>query len=173
MERLSLTIRQYQLLTDWFLSSTEDIDDNDGHISINDRTNSLEWITGHLIIRRYSNIKLLEGEAEPYPEMSKFIDATLLPPRNTVAFDPNTKYLSLSVHRQIWINYSDLFIGMLQNADEHVLNKDVPFTVLTGGHTVIDVLNFLILHETYHIGQISLFRKALGYKPMLLGWRQG
>lgn len=172
MERLTLAIRQYQLLTDWFLSAIDGIDDKDGNKSINNLTNSLEWITGHLIVGRYNNIKLLGGQAEPYPDIAKFINAAALPPRNTVAFDKDFKYLPLSEHRKKWLNYSDVFIKILQNIDEGILEKELPFTILTGGNKIEDALKFLILHETYHIGQMSLFRKALGYKSMMLGWRQ-
>lgn len=164
-------IKQYQLLTDWYLSSLENINDADGCKPLNDSTNSLEWIAGHLICGRYNNIKLLGGQAQPYTDIDKFVNSTIPSPRNTVAFDPNVEYSAISVCREMWIEYTDDFISTLKNVNESILKWELPFQVLTGGNTVEDALKFLILHETYHIGQMSIFRKALGYKPMLLGWR--
>ena len=172
MESLTLTIRQYQLLTDWYLSAMEGIDDKDGCKSLNDHTNSLEWIAGHLLIGRYNIIQQSGGQIAPSLVVEKFINPALPPPRNTVAFDPKIKYLTLSECREKWVEYSGVFIDTLRGIEETLLNKELPFSILTGGNKMEDALKFLILHETYHIGQMAIFRKALGYNAMLLGWRQ-
>lgn len=167
----TLTINQYQLLTDWYLSALDGIADTDGNKSIKNLTNSLEWIAGHLLVARYNNIKQLGGEIEPYAHIEKFINPKIAPPRNNVAFNVDTKYPTLSECCNKWIEYSDIFIETLKKTDETILNKELPFNVLTGGKKLKDALKFLVLHETYHIGQMGIFRKALGYEPMLLGWR--
>ena len=167
----TLTIKQYQLLTDWYLSALDGIADIDGSKTINELTNNLEWIAGHLLAGRYNNMKQLGGQIEPYVHIGKFINPKIAPPRNTVAFDVNTKYQILSECCKNWIEYSNIFIEMLKNTNEIILSKTLPFNVLTGGNKLKDALNFLVLHETYHIGQMGILRKALGYEPMFLGWR--
>jgi uncharacterized damage-inducible protein DinB len=61
-----------------------------------------------------------------------------------------------------------LIFQLLQNIDEIILKTAILFTVPTGGNTVEDALTFVALHETYHIGQMSIFRKSLGYSSMQL-----
>ncbi len=168
MQSLSLTIKQYELLTDWYLSALEGIYETDGSRTINELTNSLEWLAGHLIAGLYSNIIQLGVQIEPYKHLNKFVNQTLLPPRNSVAFDSKIKYRGLSECKGQWINYSKIFLSALKSANESILKNEVPFPVLTGGNTAEDALKFLVLHETYHIGQMGILRKSLGYSPMQL-----
>jgi hypothetical protein len=166
-ESLSHITAQYQLLTDWYLFSLADITDNDGSKVISDHINSLEWLAGHLITGRYRNILRLGVKVEPYKYMDKFINQTL-PPPNAIAFDKKIIYPSLAESREQWTNYADIFLNAIRNADENILKSELLFPIPTGGKTTEDALAFLILHETYHIGQMSIIRKLLGYKSMQL-----
>jgi uncharacterized damage-inducible protein DinB len=42
----------------------------------------------------------------------------------------------------------------------------LPLSGPTGGNTVADLLISAVLHESFHIGQMSIIRKALGYPAM-------
>ena len=44
--------------------------------------------------------------------------------------------------------------------------------VPTGGKTIEDFLTFVVMHETFHVGQMSIIRKALGYQAMQWFHRQ-
>ena len=55
--------------------------------------------------------------------------------------------------------------------DDGLLDSEIPFTVLTGGNSLEDILAFIVMHESYHIGQMSIMRKQLGYASMQLSRR--
>jgi len=167
MESVENIIKQYTLLTDWFLSALENINDQDGCKTINDTSNSLEWIAGHLITGRYRNIIRLNVQIEPYKYIKKFIDQTI-PPPNSIKFDKGNTYPSLTDSREQWTYYWKTFLDKLNTLDEDILKNEIPFNVLSGGNKVEDALTFMVMHETYHIGQMSIIRKALGYSAMQL-----
>ena len=167
MESIENLIKQYTLLTDWFLSALENINDQDGGKTINDNSNSLEWIAGHLITGRYRNIVRLRVQPEPYKYMSKFIDQSI-PPPNGIKFDKRNTYPSLTDSRREWAYYGKIFLDSLNTLTTDILKDEIPFNVLSGGNKVEDALTFMVMHETYHIGQMSIIRKALGYSAMQL-----
>lgn len=156
---------QFRLLTDWYISVLEDIKNEDGSKAISENTNSLEWLAGHLIITRSRNIVRLGQQVEQYKYVDTFVDQTL-PPPNFSAFDRNKKYPGLTECIEDWSKYSKIFIDTLESADEIILKTAMPLGVPTGGKTIEDLLTFVVLHETFHIGQMSIIRKALGYKAM-------
>ena len=164
---LNHIIRQYQLLSDWYLFVLADITDKDGSKTMNDHTNSLEWLAGHLLTGRYRNILRLGVKIEAYKYLDKFINQTL-PPPNAIAFDTKLEYPSLTESRTQWTNYAAILLNAIKNADENILKSELPFSIPTGGKTVEDALAFMSMHESYHIGQMSLIRKSLGYKSMQL-----
>ena len=65
-----------------------------------------------------------------------------------------------------WSNYSKIFIDILKSVEESVLRAELPMGPPTGGKTTEDLLSFVVMHETFHIGQMRVIRKALGYKAM-------
>ncbi|MGH2563902.1 MAG: DinB family protein, partial [Ginsengibacter sp.] len=146
-------------------SVLEGINDEDGSKAINEQTNSLEWIAGHLNVGRYRNMLRLGLQPQTYKHLDKFINQSA-PPPNAIAFNKDTLYPSLVESKEQWTAYSKIFLERLQNNDEAILKTPIPFNVPTGGNTVEDALVFVALHETYHIGQMSIIRKTLGYSSM-------
>ena len=171
MESIVHITKQYQLLTDWYISVLEGLREEDGSKLVSDHVNSLEWIAGHLITGRYRNLVRLGVKIEPYKNLDKFVNQTL-PPPNAIAFDTSIVYPSLSACKEQWLVYSQLLMDRLRTIDEKTLKSEIPFTVMTGGNTVEDALTFMVLHETFHIGQMSIMRKLLGYSSMQLGARK-
>jgi uncharacterized damage-inducible protein DinB len=167
MSSIENLTKQYQILTDWFLSVLEGIDDKDGARTISENTNSLEWLAGHLITGRYRNMSRLGIQLDTYLHIDKFVNKTI-PPPNAIPFSKTIEYPALSDSIEQWNKYSKLFLETLRNCDDEILKTVTPLSLLTG-NTVEDVLTFIVLHETYHIGQMSIIRKTLGYSEMKLG----
>jgi len=163
-------INQYLLLTDWFQSVLEGIDDKDGSKTVYPDGNSLEWIAGHLITGRYRNLLRLDLDVTTYKHLKKFIDESK-PPPNAIAFDKDAPYPALSASVEQWQMYAELFLKALESADADTLQRELPFPIPGGGRTVLDALAFVAVHESYHIGQMSIIRKSLGYPSMKLGRR--
>ncbi len=170
MQAINAFVKQYQLLSDWYVSVLEGIREEDGSKVISDTNNSLEWIAGHLITGRYRNLLRVGVAVEPYSHLDKFINLTM-PPPNGIKFDPAIRYPTLTECIEQWITYSIHFLNRLKEVDEDTLRNEIGFQVLTGGTTVEDALTFIVLHETFHIGQMSIIRKTLGYPAMSLGPR--
>ena len=168
---LQQTIKQYALLNDWYLSVLDGISDDHGNKVINDLTNSLEWISGHLIAGRYRNILRMGQHLELYAHLDKFVNPGI-PPPNAIAFSRQIPYAHLSENRMQWTRYGETLLSALHSVTDDVLDKQLPFSIPIDGNTVADALSFVALHESYHIGQMSLIRKSLGYGAMVLGRRK-
>lgn len=158
-------LRQFRLLTDWYVSVLEGITEEQGSQVLSEHTNSLEWIAGHLLIMRARNTVRLGQPVESYPYLDLFVDPTLPPPQ-FIPFDRSKKYPGLMELVQDWTQYSDRFIETLEAADDWILQTEIPLQGPTGGTTVEDLFTSMVLHEAFHIGQMSIIRKALGYQGM-------
>lgn len=158
-------VRQFRLLTDWYLSVLNGIRPEDGSHVLSENTNSLEWLAGHLLVMRGRNITRLGQQTEPFHYLDTFVDQTL-PPPSFRAFDRDTVYPSLAECAESWVVCSKVFINALEIADERVLRTEIPLRGPTGGNTVDDLLTSIVLHEAFHIGQMSIIRKGLGYPAM-------
>ena len=164
-------LKQYRLLTDWYISVLEGIKTEDGSKVVSENTNILEWLAGRLIVGRYRNIIRMGQQTEPNKYLEAFVDQTL-PPPNFSSFDRNKEYPSLTECTEEWSKYSKIFIEILESLDESTLKTELPMGVPTGGKTIEDFLTFVVMHETFHIGQMSIIRKALGYQAMYWFHRQ-
>lgn len=158
-------LRQFRLLTDWYLSVLDGIRPADGRRVLSDNTNSLEWLAGHLLVIRYRNLARLGRKAEFLPALDAYIDPNL-PLPGFRPFEQNRVYPSLAECAGAWNRVSQEFLAALQAADEPVLHTELPLSGPTGGNTVADLLVSLVLHESFHIGQMSIIRKVLGYPAM-------
>ncbi len=157
--------RQFRLLTDWYLSVLDGIQPADGRRTLSEHNNSLEWLAGHLLVTRCRNIMRLGGPATEVFPLDDYVDATL-PLPGFRPFDKNRTYPSLAACAEAWESVSKAFLVALQAADAHVLHTVLPLSGPTGGNTVADFLVSAVLHESFHIGQMSIIRKAFGYPAM-------
>ncbi|RPD44357.1 DinB family protein [Hymenobacter sediminis] len=157
--------RQFRLLTDWYLSVLEDIEPAAGRRTLSEHNNSLEWLAGHLLVTRSRNITRLGGPAQELPFLDAYVDPTL-PLPGFRPFDANRIYPTLAECARVWEQVSQTFLATLEAADERVLQAELPLSGPTGGTTLEDLLVSVVLHESFHIGQMSIIRKALGYPAM-------
>ena len=162
---MELQARQFCLLTDWYLSVLEGIRPADGRSILSEHNNSLEWLAGHLLVTRCRNLTRLGGQAQDLPFLEAYVDPTL-PPPGFRPFARNRAYPSLAECAEVWGSISRPFLATLQAADEHMLRTVLPLSGPTGGFTLEDFLVSAVLHESFHIGQMSIIRKALGYPAM-------
>jgi len=171
MQSLHYFVAQYQLLTDWYLSVLDGIEDHEGHAAIGSQMNSLEWLAGHLITGRYRNMVRVGLEMPPYKHLEKFINQSA-PPPNAIAFSPSISYPAISESVMQWKTYAEIFLDRLRELDAHILAMPISFAIPMGGNTVGDALAFVTMHESYHIGQMSIIRKSIGHGAMHLGLRK-
>lgn len=164
-----IIIKQFNYQTRLFKNAIEGIDEQNSLTRLYNKTNNLRWIAGHLIVVRYRSITRMNVEVEQYPHYDKFTLKDATPPTPvTKAFDDSIEYPPLSESRKYWDIYSETMMKNLALLNNEQLSAGVPFEVPIGGNTLRDLLAFIATHECYHIGQMSIIRKALGYPPMIL-----
>ena len=171
MQSLHYLIAQYQVLTDWYVSTLDGIEDHEGKTIIGDQMNSLEWLAGHLVTGRYRNMVRVGLQVEPYEHLGKFVNQAV-PPPNAIAFSPSIPYPAISESITQWRSYAEIFLDRLRVLDTNTLAMPISFILPSGGNTVGDALAFIALHESYHIGQMSIIRKSIGHGAMYLGLRK-
>jgi uncharacterized damage-inducible protein DinB len=158
-------LKQYSFNTRLFKNVLEGINDEESTKRLTDNINHLRWIAGHLTMGRYRNIMRTGLQAEVYPHIDKFIKKDT-PPPNAVALDVNMVYPSLEESMRHWNMYSEVLENGIPTLSEDALAAETPFRTIMGGNTVLDALEFVAMHEQYHIGQMSVIRRALGHSAM-------
>jgi uncharacterized protein YndB with AHSA1/START domain len=118
-----------------------------------DRGNPMLWIFGHMVNTRAGMLKMLgepfdTGWGDVFDRGAGLRDAASSPTREkieTVSRDVNSKL------------YSKL--GALTDVE---LAKPATRSPTPAVRTVADQIAFLVMHDTYHVGQLAYVRKALG-----------
>jgi uncharacterized damage-inducible protein DinB len=87
------------------------------------------------------------------------------PPGNR-SCDPALAYPELKDLLYWWSQYSDPFVRAVSDLSEEELAKPMLFQTPIEGNAMRDFYTFLAAHEMYHIGQMSILRRMLGYDAM-------
>ncbi len=131
-----------------------DIKDEHIHTRPNEHTNSIHWIYGHITSSRYNIAKILRINAEHNFE-KLFIRAADL----TASED----YPALPEVIDSFNNITEKIKDRFENITEEEFRAKSEYAFPGQEKTVQGSLTFLNFHETFHIGQIALIRKFLGY----------
>lgn len=120
---------------------------------------SMLWIAGHVLVYR-SRMLQAAGLTFDCPWVSLFSrGATLLSPAEYPDMDEIVRFFDDLTAR---LNTA---IGSL---DESALERETEIRTPVPDRTTRGVIAFLIYHEAYHVGQMALIRKILGY-PGIIG----
>lgn len=165
MTGIQIITKQFILCSRLYKNVLEGINDEKSVVRLSDHVNHLRWIAGHLLMIRYRNIVRLGLESEVYPHADKFIIPDM-PPPNARPIDSTIEYPTLKESLSYWDLYSEYTLKALPALTEEQLNTEGTFESPIGGKTLLDTLAFIATHEVYHIGQMGLIRKTLGYKAM-------
>jgi len=120
-------------------------------------TNSVAFIVAHVVDARYFVAKLL-GRPIYNPlevvlgDVQRMEDVTHLP--------------TLFELRNMWLTVGKHLPDCLESASADLLAAPSPQAFPVGDGSLLGGIAFLAQHESYHIGQLALLRKALGYPPM-------
>jgi uncharacterized damage-inducible protein DinB len=120
-------------------------------------TNSMAFVVAHVIDARHFVAKLL-GKPTDNPlaaaldDVKRIEDVTVLPP--------------LIELREMWFAVGKHLEDCLTAASADLPARPSPQTFPVGDDSLLGGIAFLAQHESYHIGQLALLRKALGYPPM-------
>src|ERR1700689_3331271 len=164
MSSIQILAKQFSLHSRLFNNVLEGIEDTNGNKRVTEEVNHLQWIAGHLANVRYNHAPML-GIKEIYPYKELYTDPTLPPPSNR-PIDESIKYPSLSETLKNWNTLAPVFVERVVNLSKAQQSTELPFGTPIGDKTMLGLFGFLSSHEIYHIGQMSLIRKYLGFDSM-------
>ncbi|MDX1418394.1 MAG: DinB family protein [Rubricoccaceae bacterium] len=135
-----------------FANALEGLDDDlDRRLAA---ANDARWIAAHLAQSR-AGLAAMLGAPIDHP-LQAFADAV---PDDTPTPDAETI-------RRVFAEASHAVYRGLQHASDQDLAGPPPFTIPMRAQTLLAAVDFLVSHEAYHIGQLGLLRRALGYPAM-------
>ncbi len=155
-ERVKSLISQYNLQTQLMRNVTSGINDTDAQSRLNENTNHIAWLTGHIVSTRFMISGVLgDPSNEPFAELFE----------NGKGLDASAQYPSMEALMKDWDSISEKNLALLENLTEEALIQKMPRPVPTGD-TLGDFLSFLMHHEAYTIGQIGIARRFFGLEAM-------
>jgi uncharacterized damage-inducible protein DinB len=146
-----------RLHTRLFHNCLEGIGDEDARRRPSGRTNSMAFIALHMVDARHLAARTMGAEA-PNPFASLLQDARGID--NVVAIPPLTEI------RDAWDQVSAALEARLQALAPEELAAPPPQPFPADDPTLAGAIAFLATHDAYHVGQLALLRKLLGFDPM-------
>jgi hypothetical protein len=146
-----------QLNTKLLINATQDVTHQLSLKRIDTRINNIIFITAHLLDARYYMANFSGCDiTSPFNEIFKSVnhveDSKKLPPLKALLID--------------WQKSEDILLKHLEKIDKDRLQAKSPAAFPVEDSSVFGAITFLISHESYHIGQVALLRKALGLPSM-------
>ncbi len=164
MSSIQIIAKQFALQTRLFNNVLEGVEESQGAKRMSEHVNHLQWIAGHLTNARYNYAPII-GLSEIFPYKELYMDPTVPPPNNR-AIDASINYPTLGEILKYWNFYSPAFVEAISKLSDAQIAVELPFGTPIGDKSMIGFLGFLVSHESYHIGQMSLIRKYLGLDAM-------
>jgi len=123
--------------------------------------NSAIWLLGHLHMERKQLGRILGGDFPEDERDGLFGSGT----------DPEDlpRDLDVPALRTAWHETHARFVDHLESLDAAALEAPIEGQIPFGPPTRLGALQFMLFHETYHVGQLGAIRKMLG-KP---SWMRG
>lgn len=141
----------FQMQTSFLQKAVLGISKEHAIARVNDSNNHIAWLTGHIISCRYMLGRMLGLEvSEPFPKIFG----------NLRGLDENIEYPSLDELMESLPIISSQLAEKLDSMSDGDMEKEA------FGGKLIDIVEFLVYHEAYHIGQIGFLRKFWGYEAL-------
>lgn len=139
-----------------FRHCLDGLSDEDSRRRPDERTNNVAFIALHMCDARFHLAGWLGFKSEnPF---GRFAEVTHI---DEMPEFPNLS--EVSVH---WDRVSEVLEGNLPSLDVGLLESPAPFELPIGDGKLLSSLAFMLQHEAYHIGQLSILRKQLGFRAM-------
>jgi len=153
-------IQEYEFTTMLVHHLVDGLSQEESLIQLPFEVNCLNWVLGHIIVNRSHGLEVLSVE-HAWKD-----DVRALYHTGTENIKPGSKPLTV----EVLLRYMDEGIALLKAALENVSEEYLsePFTNYRGEKTREAHLSGFHWHETYHIGQLEIFRAvAVSQRTML------
>lgn len=148
---------QFDLQTRLFNNVLDGISDAEANHRFGDSVNPMKWIAGHLTSMRFGLGRLAQlDEQDPYHELFS----------HGKSYREDADYPPIETIRNNWNRISDRLSAGLRQLPDDALAGPAPANVPIADDTLGGMLAFLMHHEAYHLGQLSLYRRLHG-KPAM------
>jgi uncharacterized damage-inducible protein DinB len=149
---------QFDLHTRLFNNALEGINDADANTRKSEQVNHMKWVAGHLLNTRVDSMTRMTGGEPDLSYGPQFGRGNSL--------DPNATYPAIEELTAKWNAVSGAVSEGFNGIPEEVLSSMAPAGAPIADPTMRGLLAFLVSHEAYHIGQLSILRKMLGKEAM-------
>jgi uncharacterized damage-inducible protein DinB len=157
-DRLQPVVQGFLVGDNLFERALSGVSDEHMRTRIDQRGNSLLWLAGHITTSRYAVARLV-GLPDKCPFGELFARGTPL--------KPDEEYPPI---KEIEIAFTELS-GKLKERFEELMPEDFDKEIAEGypiaRNDVLHALSFLGFHEAYHIGQMGMVRRLLGYEQLV------
>jgi uncharacterized damage-inducible protein DinB len=158
---INAIIAQYDLQTSWFLNALENISEEESNISFSENMNPIKWIAGHLTDARMTIFSVVSGKSINEQYKKQFGKGTF--------FQLGITELTIEQIKADWIAISSELKTVLQKTSEEKLLSKSPFQTSIPDETLLGLVAYFAIHESFHIGQFSILRKLIGRETMTMG----
>jgi uncharacterized damage-inducible protein DinB len=147
----------YRLNSWLFHNCLEGLSDEQANLRLSDRTNNAAFTAAHVADARFSLLSWLGVTLEnPLAEMLA----------EARSIDEVQRLPTPAQLREAWDAVSATLAQRLAALTTAELDAPGPQPFPAGGGTLLGALAFLAQHDSYHIGQLALFRKYAGLPAM-------
>ena len=151
--RLAPLAETLALNTRLFTNCLAGLSDEQAHVRFGDHANHAAFVAAHMVESRVWGLSLL-GVTFDNPLAPALAGARTL--------DEVKDPLPLDVTRAAWTSVSEALQTALESATADQLAAECKMPIPGVTQTVLGVLAFVVQHDAYHLGQLSLLRRQVG-----------
>lgn len=155
---IATAAENYRFNSDFLAGTVEDLSPDEWLSRPDGKGNHIAWLVGHVIWTRARLLSRLQTEWTQ-PWLGLFARGEKL--------DEAAKYPSPETLLAAWNDASSVLNGTLENASADVLAQPAGQGPPSTDGKISGVVNFLAIHETYHVGQAAYLRCWLGHKGLM------
>lgn len=154
----SITKSQFELQGSWFLNALADISEDESNKQLADNLNSIKWIAGHALNTRMSLLSILTGK----PQDSNYSRFFGKGSSNKI----DSSFPPIEEIKLKWSSVSAELTDYISSLSEDKLSSPPPFQTAIPDNTLQGLIAYMVIHESHHIGQLSVLRKLMGKGAM-------
>jgi uncharacterized damage-inducible protein DinB len=140
-----------------FGNCLDDLTEEQGRIRPSEATNHATFVAAHLVESRYYTLKIL-GAGIPCP-LERYLGVRR-------GIDEITEWPSHGEIRAAWAEVSAALETRMANIPAEALDAPTGTRMPVEDTSMLGVFSFLVQHDSYHLGQLSLLRKHAGLPAM-------
>jgi uncharacterized damage-inducible protein DinB len=155
---IAVAAENYRFNSDFLTRMVSDLSQEEWFRHPRENPNHIAWIVGHSIWARKAILGRL-GTTWSQPWLDLF--------KRGVPVAEDASYPTSTAMIEAWAETARLLASALNTASEDVLAQPSIKGPPSADGKISGVINFLAIHETYHIGQASYLRGWLGHKGLM------